>query len=94
MSNHVKKWSDLSIKDKIGYIISISAFIVGTILVFIGMILPPMGIIDNSVLMALGEFFTLSAVFLGINVYFGGVKNDIKKIISDFQDKNSEEKSC
>ena len=52
--------------------ISIASFIVGTILTFLGLLLPPLGIIDNSVLVAVGQFLTLCAAGLGVKEYVDG----------------------
>jgi hypothetical protein len=63
------KWQDITFKDKFGFIISIASFIVGTTMSFIGMLLPPKGMIDNSVLMCTGEFLSLCAVYSGLTTY-------------------------
>ncbi len=53
-------------------IVSVASFIVGVALTFLGLFLPPMGIIDNSVLVAVGQFLTLSAAGLGVKEYVDG----------------------
>lgn len=78
------KWNDLSIKEKIGYGISISSFVVGTIVTLMGILLPPLGTLDPSVLTATGEFLTLTAVLLGVHQYVNSVSNGWKKHLEDF----------
>lgn len=47
-----------------------------------GLIIPPMGVIDSSVLIFVAQLLTLTATFLGIDNYvtlFGGNNNDKRK---------------
>lgn len=44
-----------------------------------GMILPPLGIIDSSVLIAVGEVFTFSGSVLGINTTYKSKLEEIRK---------------
>lgn len=80
-------WQETSIKDKFGFIMSIISFIVGTAMSFIGLILPPIGIIDNSVLMCTGEFLSLCAVYSGLTTYTTiftkSITNKINKMQND-----------
>ena len=46
--------------------------IVGVVLTFLGLFLPPTGEIDNSVLVAVGQFLTMAAAGLGIKEYVDG----------------------
>lgn len=59
-------------RDRVIVGISIASFIVGTILTFLGLLLPPLGVIDNSVLVAVGQFLTLCAAGLGVKEYVDG----------------------
>lgn len=52
--------------------VSVASFIVGVILTFLGLLLPPLGVIDNSVLIAVGQFLTLCATGLGVKEYVDG----------------------
>ena len=61
-----------SIKDSIIVVVSVAAFIVGVVLTFLGLFLPPTGEIDNSVLVAVGQFLTMAAAGLGIKEYVDG----------------------
>lgn len=87
------RWNDLSIKEKIGYGISISSFVVGTIVTLMGILLPPLGVLDPSVLTATGEFLTLTAVLLGVHQYINSVTNGWKNHLEHFiQNLNSNNK--
>lgn len=59
-------------RDRVIVGISIASFIVGTILTFLGLLLPPLGVINNSVLVAVGQFLTLCAAGLGVKEYVDG----------------------
>ena len=48
-------------------LLAVAAFAIGAALIVMGLWLPPIGTIDNSVLVAVGEFLTFSASVLGIN---------------------------
>jgi len=61
-----------SIKDSIIVVVSVAAFLVGVVLTFLGLFLPPTGEIDNSVLVAVGQFLTMAAAGLGIKEYVDG----------------------
>jgi len=60
------------IKDSVIVAVSVTSFIVGVTLTFLGLFLPPTGIIDNSVLVAVGQFLTLAATGLGVKEYVDG----------------------
>lgn len=62
----------MKIRDKVIIVISIAAFVVGVVLTFLGLLLPPLGVIDNSVLVAVGQFLTLCATGLGVKEYVDG----------------------
>lgn len=77
-------WQEISFKDKFGIVMSICCLSIGTILCFFGLLLPPVGIIDNSVLMGTGEFISLCAVYSGLSTYKTAftkkIENKIEKI--------------
>lgn len=60
------------IKDSIIVGLSVASFLVGVVLTFLGLFLPPTGEIDNSVLVAVGQFLTMAATGLGIKEYVDG----------------------
>lgn len=61
-----------AIKDSVIVAVSVVSFIVGVTLTFLGLFLPPTGVIDNSVLVAVGQFLTLAATGLGVKEYVDG----------------------
>ena len=60
------------IKDSVIVAVAVASFLVGTTLTFLGLFLPPTGVIDNSVLVAVGQFLTLAAAGLGVKEYVDG----------------------
>ncbi len=60
------------IKDSVIVGVSVASFVVGSALTFLGLFLPPTGVIDNSVLVAVGQFLTLCAAGLGLKEYVDG----------------------
>ena len=60
------------IKDSVIVGVSVASFVVGVTLTFPGLFLPPTGVIDNSVLIAAGQFLTLCATGLGVKEYVSG----------------------
>lgn len=49
--------------------VAVASFVTGVVLTFLGLLLPPIGAIDNSVLVATGQFMTLAAAGLGVKEY-------------------------
>lgn len=66
---------------KIAYMFILAGFLTlfGCGLLVAGMILPPLGIIDHTVLIAVGEVFTFAGSILGINTTYKSKLEDIKK---------------
>lgn len=60
------------IKESVITWVSVTSFVVGITLTFMGLFLPPTGVIDNSVLIAVGQFLTLAATGLGVKEYVDG----------------------
>lgn len=67
------------IKDSVIVAVSVCSFVAGVILSFMGLFLPPIGVIDNSVLIAVGQFLTLAATGLGIKEYVDGKLEQIER---------------
>lgn len=61
---------DKTTKEKIAYGFAALAFLVGIVLIFCGLFLPPVGEIAASVLTGTGEFLTFAGAILGINQYY------------------------
>ena len=64
-------------KDTVIVWVAVTSFIVGVILVFVGLFLPPIGSIDGNVLWACGQFLAVCAAGLGFKEYLDS--NFIKK---------------
>lgn len=62
--------------------------IVGVVLLWVGLFLPPTGVIDASVLTALGEVFTFSGSLIGIDYTY---KYKTIKYLSNDKTKDEEE---
>ena len=62
----------MKIRDKVIIVISVASFVVGAVLTFLGLFLPPTGEINNGVLIAVGQFLTLCATGLGVKEYVDG----------------------
>ncbi|NDW10686.1 hypothetical protein D0T56_13615 [Dysgonomonas sp. 520] len=66
-------------KIKFQYIISCILIIVGCFLLICGLFIPPIGIIDNSILIAFGEILTFVGALFGIDTnYKTNIYNKIK----------------
>ena len=59
-------------RDRVIVGVGVASFIVGVVLTFLGLFLPPQGVIDNTVLVAVGQFLTLTAAGLGVKEYVDG----------------------
>lgn len=92
--NIANKWDELSFKDKLSYVFACTAFAAGWILTFIAFLIPPMGIIHNSVLWVLGQALLFSGAVIGIGQYYSSQMRNFKADIIDFvadKENNSEE---
>ena len=67
---HDGKWKNLSAKDKVALTTAVISFALGWILVFASFVVPPLGIVGDSVLLILGESMIYTASVLGIYSYF------------------------
>lgn len=65
---------------------SFIALIAGLILLFIGILLPPQGSIDTSVLVAFGETATFAGALAGINYSYSTKLKELENKINATQD--------
>lgn len=72
-----KKWSELCYKDKSAYMTAIMSFILGWVIAFTGLFLPPMGEISPSVLTAFGTALVYAGGIFGVALYIKGAKAEI-----------------
>ena len=64
-----KKWRELGVRTKLLYISAAFAFVAGWGLTFWGFHLPPEGVVDNTVIVVLGQAMTYAAAAFGIGEY-------------------------
>ena len=67
-----KRFKPLSIKEKmtIQLWLGVVLAIMGCVLLWVGLFLPPVGIVHASVLTALGEIFTFSGALIGVDYHY------------------------
>lgn len=64
------RWSDLSYKERVMYVICIGAFILGFALTIAGFVVPPTGQISPSVLTYFGSTLAFVASLLGVSQHY------------------------
>ena len=84
MTKSREPWSSLEIKTKIAYISAIAAFILGWALTIAGFIVPPLGVVGDSVLWILGQALVYSASVFGVGLYVTGAVKHMRSNIHDF----------
>lgn len=87
-SKLIRNLDTLTQRDKIQFAISSFLMFVGLLLLFIGLIMDPAGVIHNSVLIAFGEIATLAAAVLGIDAIY---TNALQKIVSTIRQEDNKE---
>ena len=90
----MEKWRDLDIKNKIAFTTAVGAFLIGWGLTIAGFIVPPVGVVSDSVLWILGQALVYAASVFGVGMYVGGEVKRMKGEISRFmrnEEKGTEE---
>ena len=77
-------WKELDIKTKIAYITAVFAFVIGWGLTIAGFLVPPTGIISDSVLWVLGQALIYAASVFGVGMYVTGSVKGMKSAIVSF----------
>lgn len=77
-----KTWNTMTYKDKVATVLCIVSFASGILLIIASMVIPPQGVIDTSVLTALGMLLTWSGSIIGISQHYG---NELEKIKSQLK---------
>lgn len=72
----------MTFKDKLSSVLCVASFISGIALIIASMFIPPHGVIDTSVLTALGMLLTWSGSIIGISQHYG---NELEKIKSQLK---------
>lgn len=75
-----KNWSNMTFKDKLSSVLCVASFTSGIALIIASMFIPPHGVIDTSVLTALGMLLTWSGSIIGISQHYG---NELERIKSE-----------
>ena len=92
-----ERWAELDLKTRIAYVTATVAFGLGWGLTIASFIVPPLGIVSDSVLWILGQSLVYAASVLGVGMYVSGSVKGMKREISRFmraekaQDKAFEE---
>lgn len=72
-----KSWKDIGIRTKLLYATALFAFVAGWALTFWGFNLPPEGVVDNTVIVVLGQAMTYAAAAFGLGEY---IQYNIQKL--------------
>lgn len=83
----ITRMKDNSIKDWIIFGSGILTLIAGIVLAFIGIYIPPQGILDGSVLTVIAEFLTFAGSCMGIVSYTALQIHRINKSVNKDEDK-------
>ena len=75
-----QSWGELTFKDKVAYIVTISAFVMGAALAIAGLFIEPIGEIHPTVITMTGLFLSFSGALLGISHHFN---NELEKFKSE-----------
>ena len=75
-----QSWGELTFKDKVAYIVTISAFVIGAALAIAGLFIKPIGEIHPTVITMTGLFLSFSGALLGISHHFN---NELEKFKSE-----------
>lgn len=62
-------WRELPPKTKLLYIAACLSFVAGWVITFLAFYAPPLGIVDNTVLIVLGQALTFTASAFGLDKY-------------------------
>lgn len=76
--------------ETIKVLLAVASFLIGCVLVSIGLWMPPLGVVDNSLLIVLGELLTFAASVLGINYTYQFKLHQLNKRIDKLTRDESE----
>jgi len=85
------RWKDLDIKTRVAYISAVVAFVAGWGLTIAGFIVPPLGLVSDSVLWILGQALVYSASVFGVALYTTGAVKQMKREIRDYEQRAEKE---
>lgn len=94
MSDEIKdKFDKMTMKEKLAYGTCIAAFVLGWGLTIAGFIVPPVGIVSDSVLWVLGQALMYCGAVIGISSHYGSEVRNFEKKISDYVKKTEKDKT-
>lgn len=70
-------------KENLKFLIAVVVITAGLGMLVAGIVIPPIGIIDNSILIAFGEIATFSGTILGVDTHYKSKTEQFKKEIKD-----------
>lgn len=77
-------------KEKLSYVFASVALGFGILLTFLGFLVDPMGVVDDSVLWVLGQTLIYSGSIVGISMHYkqelNNFKDDIHKLLKEKSD--------
>lgn len=84
MTNNIAQtWKELPYKDKAAYCLAFSAFCLGWALTIAGFLVPPIGVVHETVLWILGQALLFSGSVIGIAQYYSAELKAFKKNIGN-----------
>lgn len=78
----IKKFDAITPRDRVLFGIAIGLMVFGSVLLMIGLLAEPQGVIDKSVLIAYGEIATFAAAILGIDSV---ATNKLQQIVAELR---------
>lgn len=87
------KIEKMTMKEKIAYGTCIAAFVLGWGLTIAGFIVPPMGVVSDSILWVLGQSLLYCGAVVGISSHYGTEVKKFEKKVSDFVKQQEENKN-
>lgn len=88
-----QQFKDLNIKYKIQYLLCIVGFILSAIFSFFGLISPPPGIVDSSVLGLIGIWLGFVTATLGLETHYAVQLEKITQLVKETQKKSDKDDS-
>lgn len=82
-------WSDISVRDKISYIVCVLSFVLAGCSFIMAMYIPPMGVVDPTVLTGVGMFLTFTGSILGISQHYKVKHEELNYKFEEFKQKMS-----
>ena len=71
------------------YNLSVAILFVGVLFLTAGFLCPPLGVIDNSILVGVGEIFGFCAAISGLDTYSHGIMSKLHTNNNECEEKNN-----